>query len=117
MTTTGKMRSAVKFMILFLAIGFVYSLVSDNFSANAQSGMAPPLADSSDPQNVTSGSIVVLNGSASHSLDGIPIEEYRWYQIDTNKHVTLNGNGTANPSFLANVTVPTTYNFSLRVVD
>ena len=98
-----------------MAFGFVYLIVSDNSLSNAQT--APPLPNSSDDQNVTSGSIVILNGSASHSLDGSPIKEYRWYEVDSNKHVTLKGNGTANPSFQVNVSVPTVYNFSLRVVD
>jgi len=76
----------------------------------------PPLANSGNDQNATSGQVVTLNGTASYSPSGSPIVKYFWHQ-DTSPAIELKNNGTATPSLYANVSSPTYYNFTLTVVD
>jgi len=98
-------------LICPILITFVVGAVASNTVL-----AGPPLANSGNDQNATSGQIVTLNGTASQSLSGIPIVKYFWH-LDTSPPIELANNGTATPTLIPYVSSPTFYNFTLTVVD
>lgn len=98
---------------VFLAVFTIVALLSGPVRAE------PPLANSGEDRNATSGLEVVLDGTRSYSPAGIPIVKYLWHFKNQNeKHpLLLKGNGTSTPSFIPNITISKFYNFTLTVVD
>ncbi|WP_373091464.1 PKD domain-containing protein [Zhongshania sp.] len=77
----------------------------------------PPVADAGADQNVESGNVVSLDGSASSDPDASDELSYSWTQ-DGGPAVTLNNQNLAQPSFTApDVDEVTALSFSLVVSD
>jgi hypothetical protein len=74
----------------------------------------PPTASAGPDQTVASGASVSLDGTGSSDPDGDTLS-YAWTQ-SAEPSVTLNGSGTATPSFTA-PTGPATLSFNLQVCD
>tara|TARA_Y100001970_G_scaffold57982_1_gene73491 strand:+ start:177 stop:4259 length:4083 start_codon:yes stop_codon:yes gene_type:complete len=87
---------------------FYYILFSCLFAQNA------PISDAGLDQIVQTGQEVTLDGSSSYDPDGGLISTYQWSTSDAN--VTLNGEGTASPTFNAPNSLDT-LTFNLSVTD
>ena len=75
-----------------------------------------PVADAGMDQSVTIGTVVELNGTASHDPDGV-IVGWEWNaSVPNPAPVALTGNNTTVASFTAPATVGV-YAFTLRVLD
>ena len=79
-----------------------------------------PTADAGEPQSVTSGTKVDLDGSKSSDPDGT-IASYSWERTSGDATATLTGANTASPSFTAEVldagAPDATHVFELTVTD
>ena len=75
-----------------------------------------PVADAGEPQTVTSGDTVTLDGSGSTDPDG-SIASYSWTEL-TSSGVSLSDASAAQPTFTApDVSSSTTLEFQLEVTD
>ncbi|MCO7224224.1 PKD domain-containing protein [Pleionea sp. CnH1-48] len=76
------------------------AIASDTVTINVEplNNMAP-VANAGPDQTVDGYSTVTLDGSQSSDSDGF-INDYQWTQL-SGTNVTINGNGTANPTFKA----------------
>jgi hypothetical protein len=90
---------------------------NSSFNNNHQSLQLPPIVNAGPGQVVTTGSLVILNGSNSRAPNGI-ILSYSWMQIPTSVPRTLSGVNTPVWEFIApNVTADTLLRFQLNVTD
>src|SRR5688572_19538664 len=77
----------------------------------------PPTANAGTNQTVSSGTVVILNGTASSDSDGT-VASYAWTQTAGSPAVTLSNTTASQPTFSAPaVTAVTTFIFSLTVRD
>jgi hypothetical protein len=77
----------------------------------------PPLASAGDDQNVTAGSLVVLDGSGSNDPDFDRLS-YIWRQIAGTPAVDVQNVASSRPQFTApNVAIETAIAFRLTVAD
>src|SRR5262249_52893681 len=74
-----------------------------------------PVADAGDDQIACPGTLVTLDGRASHDPNDDPLT-FTWSQLD-GRHVTLTGGDTSTPTFLAALPPGSTLTFLLTVKD
>lgn len=93
------------------------------YTVTVDSYPTPPcivVADAGKSLNVSSGSVVTLDGSSSYGPEGVKLT-YSWKQISGIYGVpivTLSGADTATPTFIApSVPIPTTATFMLTFSD
>ena len=74
----------------------------DSSTVTVTTGNSPPVANAGPNQSLSVGSTVVLNGSASHDVDGDPLT-YSWtlVSVPSGSLAALNGPTTVSPTFVA----------------
>jgi PKD domain len=101
--------------IILTSLAILFSLII--WEPLVQSAFAGDCIPNAGPdQTVESGATVTLDGSRSSDPRGHTLTDYRWDYVDS--RITLNGQGTSHPTFIAPVVnTPTELMFELQVFD
>ncbi|MEI8571239.1 discoidin domain-containing protein [Methylomonas sp. WH-1] len=119
LSNTKRETGTVTVAIVSNSDATIQSSVTAQLTVSSAANQAP-LANAGADKNVSTGSLITLDGSSSSDPDGNLLSDYRWHFVAVPvgsivDDATLENNGTPNPRFTPDL--PGTYSLELIVSD